>query len=123
MLVVLVRYVANWHMFIYFYIYGRKRVFNRMFGQWYQNRKLVTYIATYTDQRHMEREVREAGRYGWIPQGMASTAGHRSAGKMIVGAALTVPIGGIGALWGAKRSKDKMTVTFIRTPGWLAQNR
>lgn len=86
---------------------------------WYQDPSKRTYIATYTNEKEMQKDVVESGKYGWIPQGTESTVGHFSARKMITGTVLT---GGVGLFLGAGRSKDKMTITYVRTPEWLAQN-
>lgn len=89
---------------------------------WYQDITKRTHVETYTNQKAMQKEVEQAAQHGWIPQTSAGIGGHVNAGKMVAGAILTAPIGGVGALWGTKRTKDQITMTFIRTPEWLAQH-
>lgn len=75
-------------------------------NKWYQDNKLRTYIVTYDDPKQMSKESAEAGQYGWIPQNTISTAGHFKRSFWI----------------GLANSKDKITITYVRTPEWLAQN-
>jgi hypothetical protein len=86
---------------------------------WYQDTTKRAYVATYTKEKDMQREVEQAAQHGWIPQGTAGTAGHINVGRTVTAAALT---GGASLLFGASRSKDKLTITYVRTPEWLAQN-
>jgi hypothetical protein len=67
----------------------------------------------------MQKEVEAAAQHGWMPQGTTGTAGHIKVGSTL---AKTVLTGGIGLIvLGANRSKDKITITFVRTPEWIAQ--
>jgi len=75
-------------------------------NKWYQDGKLRTYIVTYENQKEMSKESAEAGQYGWIPQSTISTAGHFKRSFWI----------------GLANSKDKITITYVRTPEWLARN-
>lgn len=86
---------------------------------WYQNITKRAHAATYTNQRVMQHEVEKAAQYGWIPQTSAGIGSHINVGRTATAAVLT---GGVSLLFGASRSKDKMTITYIRTPEWLAQN-
>ena len=86
---------------------------------WYIDIRKRTHVATYTNQRVMQREVEKASQHGWMPQTSAGIGGHVSAAKIIGGAIL---LGPLGALAGAGRSKDKITITYVRTQEWLAQN-
>lgn len=86
---------------------------------WYQDITKRAHVETYTNQRQMQKDVEMAAQYGWIPQTSAGIGGHVSAAKIIAGGML---LGGVGALAGAGRSKDKITMTYVRTPEWLAQN-
>ena len=87
--------------------------------EWYCSPGLLTYVATYTKEKAMQREVQTAGQYGWMPQTSAGVAGHINVGRTATAAALT---GGASLLFGASRSRDKIVLTFVRTPEWLAQN-
>jgi len=60
-----------------------------------------------------------AAQWGWTPQGTSATAGHVNVGRTVTKFVLT---GGIGLMTGASRSKDKITLTFVRTPEWVAQH-
>jgi len=85
---------------------------------WYHDRGRTTYVTTYTDEKSMRREVEEAAKFGWVPQQTAGTGGHINVGRTAGRVALT---GGLGLLFGASRSKDKVTITFIRDERWLAR--
>jgi len=78
---------------------------------WYHNPALSTHIETYTDQKKMQREVEEAGKFGWIPQTSSGIDSHVNVGRTATAAALT---GGVSLLLGASRSKKEITITFIR---------
>ncbi len=78
---------------------------------WYHDSGRTTYAATYKDEKSMQREIEEAAKYGWVPQNTAATAGHINVGRT---AARVVLTGGVGLLFGASRSKDKITITFVR---------
>ncbi len=86
---------------------------------WYKDVTKRAHVETYQKDKVMQKEVEIAVQYGWVPQTSAGIGGHVSAAKIIAGGML---LGGIGALAGAGRSKDKITITFVRTPEWLAQN-
>lgn len=89
-------------------------------SEWYTDVSRLTYIAIYTDENQMQREVESAALNGWMVQSTAGTGGHINVGRTATAAALT---GGVSLLFGASRSKDKITITFVRTPEWIAQNR
>lgn len=85
--------------------------------EWYHSPTALTHMAVYTNQKQMQREVEIAGQFGWIPQTSAGVAGHINVGRTTTAAVLT---GGASLLFGASRSKDKITITFVRSPQWLA---
>lgn len=87
---------------------------------WYLNQAARSYVGTYTDMAQMQREMEAAALNGWVVQSQSAVGGHVSARKVIAGGIL---LGGVGALAGAGRSKDTITVTFARSPEWLAQHR
>lgn len=87
--------------------------------EWYHDLRALTHVATYTDEKQMQKEVEAAAHFGWIPQNTAATAGHINVGRTVTKFMLT---GGIGMMTGASRSKDKLTITFVRTPQWMTQN-
>lgn len=81
--------------------------------EWYCNPTTLTHIATYTNEKQMQREIEAAYHYGWQIQGQSGQGGHvnvgRTAGKLLL-------TGGLGLLTGVSRSKDKTTITFVRSP-------
>lgn len=88
--------------------------------EWYHNPSAMAHVATYTNQKQMQKEVEVASQYGWVPQTSAGIAGHINVGRTATAAALT---GGVSLLFGASRTKDKVTMTFVRSQEWLAQRR
>lgn len=86
---------------------------------WYKDETLRAHVATYTKDKDMRREVDMVSRYGWIPQNTAAQGGHVSAAKMVAGAIIAGPV---GILVGSGRSKDKLTITYVRSQEWLAQH-
>jgi len=87
--------------------------------EWYHSPTALTHVATYQGEREMQTDVEHAYQYGWQIQGTTSRSGQMSGSKVIAGAIIAGPV---GALIGAKRGKDKITVTFVRTQEWLAQH-
>jgi hypothetical protein len=79
--------------------------------EWYHDPTISTHVETYTDQKKMQREVEEAGKLGWVPTGSAGVGSHINVGRTVTKLVLT---GGLGMMTGASRSKEKMTITFIR---------
>jgi hypothetical protein len=81
--------------------------------EWYCDPALLTHVEVYEakEEKRMQKEVQEAGRYGWIPQGAGVDSGHMNVGRTAAGAALT---GGASLLFGGSRTKGKTTITFIR---------
>lgn len=88
--------------------------------KWYEDEKRLTYITTYKKDKDAQREMEAVARHGWAAQGTAATDGHINVGRTM---AKTVLTGGIGLMiGGASRSKGKTTITYGRTPEWLAQH-
>lgn len=83
---------------------------------WYLDPTRLTYLATYTNEADAQRELEAAAQHGWMPQDTASTAGHINVGRTAAKVAL---LGPISLVTGASRSKDKLTITFVRTPDWI----
>lgn len=91
---------------------------NQAGKEWWHNPTALTHVETYTDQKRMQREVEAAGQFGWIPQTSAGVGSHINVGRTMTKFVLT---GGIGLMTGASRSKDKITITFVRSQEWLNQ--
>ena len=87
--------------------------------QWYYDPSRLTYVATYTSEKEAQKELEAAAQHGWMPQDTAATAGHINVGRTAAKVAL---LGPISLVTGASRSKDKITITFVRTPQWQAQH-
>ncbi len=87
---------------------------------WYQDAKRLTYVATYKKDKDAQKEMEAAAHHGWMPQGTTTTEGHINVGRTMTKVVLT---GGLGLMTGASRSKGKITITFMRTPEWLAQRK
>lgn len=85
--------------------------------EWYFDPRATTHIEEYTNLKKMQREVEAASRNGWTLQQQSGVPGKVSVAKIIAGDLLFGPV---GALMGAGRSKDKTTLTFVRTPEWIA---
>lgn len=85
--------------------------------EWYYDLHARSHVATYSNEKQMQKEVEAAVQNGWMPQNTAGTSGHINVGRTTAAAVLT---GGFSLLLGASRSKDKITITFTRTPEWLA---
>lgn len=86
--------------------------------KWYQDMSLTSHVETYKDEAVLNREIVEAAKFGWETQMMAGTAGHVNVGRTATAAALT---GGVSLLFGASRSKDKLTLSFERPIEWFLQ--
>lgn len=86
-------------------------------ARWFADDRQRSHIGVYTDMQTAQHDLEAAVAHGWMIQGQSTTAGKVSAAKIIVGGIL---LGPLGALLGAGRSKDTITLTFVRTPEWLA---
>lgn len=84
---------------------------------WYLDPVRRTYLATYTSDADAQRDLEAAAQNGWMPQDTTGTAGHINVGRT---AAKVAVLGPLALVTGASRSKDKLTITFVRTPEWLA---
>jgi len=89
-------------------------------NQWYHDLRALTHIETYTNEKQMQKDVELSSHFGWMPQNIAGTAGHINVGRTATAAVLT---GGFSFLLGVSRSKDTVTITFLRTPQWMAQQK
>jgi hypothetical protein len=87
--------------------------------EWYHDIRAMTHVQEYRDVKKMSKEVEAAAQHGWMPQTSGAQAGQFSLGKALVGGAL---VGPIGLFAGAIGNKGKVTVMFVRTAEWTAQN-
>ncbi|BCL83137.1 hypothetical protein ccbrp13_56020 [Ktedonobacteria bacterium brp13] len=88
--------------------------------EWYHDARALTHIEEYKDKKKMQKDVEAAAQHGWMPQDLAARNGKFSAGKAIAGGLL---LGPVGLVAGAVGNKGKTTITFVRSPDWLAQNK
>ena len=87
---------------------------------WYDDKNTLTYVAIYKKEKDAAKEADEAAKKGWMPQGSTATDGHINVGRTVTGAVLT---GGLSLLIGGSRSKGTFTITYVRTPDWLAEHK
>src|SRR5712692_3985530 len=84
---------------------------------WYDDESELAYVATYKNEKDASRDAQSAARKGWMPQGTAATEGHVNVGRTALKVfALGLPF----LVTGASRTKGKVTLTFVRTPEWVA---
>ncbi len=88
--------------------------------EWYHDIRTLTHIETYDNQRKMQKDLEGAAQNGWTIQGQSSIGSHINVGRSVTKFVLT---GGVGMMTGASRSKEKTTLTFVRTPEWLEMHR
>jgi len=87
---------------------------------WYDNKKKLTHVATYKNEKAASKDANRAAKKGWMPQGTAATDGHVNVGRTTLKiAALGMPF----LISGASRKKGKITITYVRTPEWLEANK
>ncbi len=88
-----------------------------MIWNWYDDENKLVHIATYDDARAASYDAERAARKGWVPQGSSATEGHVNVGRTTLKVlALGLPF----LVTGASRTKGKLTITYVRTPEWLA---
>jgi hypothetical protein len=84
---------------------------------WYDDKKSLTHIATYKNDRDASKDANKAAQRGWQPQTTAATEGHLNLGRTATGAILT---GGLSLLFGGSRTSGKLTLMYHRSPEWHA---
>lgn len=80
--------------------------------EWYNDPIKLTHVATYTNEKQMQKDIEAAYQHGWIIQGQSTTDSHINVGRSVTKFVLT---GGLGMMTGVSRSKDKTTITFVRS--------
>jgi hypothetical protein len=86
---------------------------------WYDNNSKLSHVETYKNEKDASKDAEKAAKKGWMPQGTTATDGHINVGRTVTGAVLT---GGLSLLIGGSRSKGKITLSYVRTPGWLEEH-
>ncbi len=85
---------------------------------WYRNERMMIHVTSYRSHGMMETEMRLAAKHGWMLQAAANTPGKVAVGATVRNTLLT---GGIGLILGGRAHKrDRITVTYVRTPEWQA---
>jgi hypothetical protein len=74
-------------------------------------KKVVVRVYSSNENRKMENEIAELLNHGYNIASQTGTGSHVNVGRTVTGAVLT---GGLSLLFGASRSKDKITITFVR---------
>ena len=86
---------------------------------WYWDKNAMTHIASYSNVNDANKEANLAAKKGWMPQGSSTTDGNFNIGAGL-GSALV--LGPIGLLAAANKTGGKITITYVRTPEWLASH-
>ena len=81
-------------------------------GRWYEDNSKLSHIETYTSEEQASIDVDRAAKRGWKALGSSATDGHINIGRTLAR----------GLIFGAHRTKGTITVTYERTPEWLAAN-
>ena len=69
-------------------------------GDWYKDKKRTAYVATYKSDKEAQKEMNEASKHGWVPQGTATMRAGRG-----ITAHIIKPLG---------HGKEKVTITYVR---------
>ena len=76
---------------------------------WYDDKKKLTHIATYKNEKEASKDANRAAKKGWMPQGTDATDSHVNVGRTTLKiAALGLPF----LITGASRSKGKIIITY-----------
>lgn len=74
-------------------------------------KKVVVRVYKGNETGKMESEIAELLGHGYTIASQTGTGSHVNVGRTVTGAVLT---GGLSLLFGASRSKEKITITFVR---------
>ena len=77
----------------------------------YFSKRIVVRVYNADENGRMEREMAELLEHGYQIQASAGTGSHVNVGRTVTAAVLT---GGLSLLFGASRSKQKVTMTFVK---------
>jgi hypothetical protein len=81
-------------------------------GYWYEDESKLSHIESYESEERASTDANNAAKKGWMPQSTSATDGHVNIGRTLAR----------GLIFGAHRTKGKFTITYGRTPEWLAAN-
>jgi hypothetical protein len=79
-------------------------------GYWYEDNSKMSHIESYENEEHASIDANNAAMKGWMPQSTSATDGHINIGRTLAR----------GLIFGAHRTKGKFTITYGRTPEWMA---
>ncbi|GAB6265496.1 MAG: hypothetical protein STSR0001_09410 [Methanothrix sp.] len=109
---------------LFYFNKENKEVFERIADAlpsdiWYRDATAMTHIASYSNVNDANKEANLAAQKGWMPQGSSTTDGNYNIGA---GLGSAFVLGPIGLLAAANKTGGKITITYVRTPGWLASH-
>jgi len=84
---------------------------------WYKDDALMSHIESYESTKQASSSANEAAKYGWITSGTSTTEGHVNIGRTFAGMMM---FGELALLAGGSRTDGKVTVSYVRSPEWLA---
>jgi hypothetical protein len=84
---------------------------------WYKDDALMSHIASYDSTEQAARAANEAAKYSWVTSGTSTTEGHINIGRTFAGVKM---FGELALLAGGSRTAGKVTVSYVRSPEWLA---
>jgi hypothetical protein len=79
-------------------------------GYWYEDNSKLSHIESYENEEQASIDANKAAMKGWMPQSTSATDGHVNIGRTLAR----------GLIFGAHRTKGKFTITYGRTPEWMA---
>jgi len=80
--------------------------------RWYEDNSKLSHTESYESEEQASIDADRAAKRGWMPQSTSATDGHINIGRTLAR----------GLIFGAHRTKGKFTITYGRTPEWLASN-
>jgi hypothetical protein len=81
-------------------------------GYWYEDNSKLSHIESYESEEQASIDVDGAAKKGWKALGSSATDGHINIGRTLAR----------GLIFGAHRTKGTITITYDRTPEWLASH-
>lgn len=108
----------------FFFTKEKKAIFERIADAlpsdiWYRDETAMTHIASYSNVNEANKEANLAAQKGWMPQSSSTTDGNFNIGA---GLGSAFVLGPIGLLAAANKTGGKITITYVRTPEWLASH-
>jgi len=82
-------------------------------GRWYEENSKLSHTESYESEEQASIDADRAAKRGWKALGSSATEGHINIGRTLAR----------GLIFGAHRTKGKITITYERTPEWLVSNK